>query len=325
MYPKLNPWVKLNTDPQTGDAFLTDEMYGDRYPLGPHTAALLSRLDGRTDPFSVDCGMDREEIGSVLDNMEEDLLIRRGRWRRISVGTGFLPLYEFPEHVDPGPARIIATVLRIIWFPLLALGIWGALRGAPDPELDELFIGLFLGLVTGMMLHEAAHSVMAVAYGATPYEAGIMLSGFRPCGYVTANSDEIRSMAGKVRFSLAGVGMNCILFGLFLLPSLLGVRNSGFSETCAVAGLVNMLLGISNLAQMSGVDGCSAMGYLLGNEDYVEDAASLILSPRRLKKVRSLGINGHAAILAAWLSFIPYLTVPAVAVLLIKGVLVWFQ
>ena len=325
MYPKLNPWAKLEVDEETGKTHFVDLLYDTRYVLSDRAAALLRRMDGKTDPYTVDCGMDHDEIEEFLHDMEDEVMIYSGRVRKMGFGTCFIPLYVFPEKVDRAPARTADTVMALLWLPLLILGLWLCVRHARDPELPGLFLGMLAGLLTGMVLHELSHSVSAVACGGRPFEAGIMFSFFRPCGYVSVNDDGIRSKLGQVRFCLAGVRMNVILFGLFLIASRACAGRDLAADLLFTAGLTNLILGILNMAMMRGVDGCTALGHLMGNEDYVDDAAGVILSRKRRRKIRSQGLNGHAAILAAALSFLPYLTMPAVAVMLIRGVLIWFR
>ena len=325
IYPKLNCWVKIETDEETGEICLVDELMEERFTVSRQAAALLNRLDGRTDPESVDCGMDRDELRAFLEDMEEEYLVSRGAFRKLCLGTGFLPLYTFPEHMNAAPARAVETVLSLIWFPLTLLGGWILLRSDLDVSVWALLAGMIPGLLIGVVLHEAGHTVSALAYGAKPYETGIMLSFFRPCAYVAVNQNQIRSRFGKTRFSLAGVRMNLLLWGLFMLPLWLCPGREMLAGICAVAGIENLVLGISNLTLMAGVDGCSALGLLLGNEDYVDDAVSLLRSRRQRREVRSLGLNGHAAILAACLACVSYLAVPALVALLIGGAVLWFR
>ncbi len=322
---KLRSWVELKRDETDGHAFLEDGLFRERLRLDEREALLVSRLDGKTDPHSVDCGMDGEEIDSFLAELDEELLTCPAPVERTGFGSYTLPLFFFGPTAKRTASRILDTGLRLLWIPVFAWGIPAWLRVGSELGLIQLLLGILLGLAVGMPLHECAHAFTALAHGARLYEAGVMLLFFRPCAYVVVNEEQIRSRFGKISFHLAGVKMNLLLFGVFVAAARLLDHSGSLSCVLSVAGLCNAALGITNMTLIRGVDGSSAIGALLGNSDYVGDAIETLLSARRRRRLRRMGLNGYAALLAACLALLSYLVVPATVYVFAREVIRWLR
>lgn len=329
LYPCLQPWVTLEDDLYLG-ALLIDRLNDEIISVDNDVARFIKGLDGKTDPYLVPCNLNKEEVEDALDYLEDGFLIRDSRLMLCGIGTAFFTLFTFPRKaINETIPRILSTLLRLLWLPLLVLGVLTMLHTPFPDESGPLVAGYFLGIYGGLLLHEAAHTVLALAYGVIPYEAGIAVMFFLPVAYVMADYHQIHSLGGKMRFFAAGIEMNLALFGICLLVYR-AMPGSNLGATLYHVALANLLVALSNLIPCSVVatDAGRILGALLGNGDYLSTAWNniwrTVVDKKWRRKLADMGPNGAATYLASWLIILMQATFLALILLLIRGVIAWF-
>lgn len=257
---------------------VTNHLYDERFTLSLEQLRFLRELDGFTHPFRIPTPMSREEIKKLLRTAKEGGLTRRSTlWR--SGWTVLKTLWE--PAVGLGlcvTARIVNALLALAWLPVL---IWGiAVFFGNLTELHGLGLELgLLGILPGILLHEIGHAFAGIAYGARVFEMGLLFQCWvLPVGAYVAMDDTRLGKWKRVQILAAGVEMNFLLTGLFLL---LGAAVSRFNGAFLAAAVTNAFLGVTNLSFLQGLDGAGILSLLLGEPRLFEKAKELLRPSRR--------------------------------------------
>lgn len=249
---------------------LTDELF----EFDAVTYHFLKCLDGNTNPKKLGrkLGVDVDEL---MDFFDINLLIRTDGKELLSSATTKLVTCYVPikKRTNSRVPQLLNWALVLAWMPVLSFGVDRYLHKGFFMNDDYMFIGYVVALIVGLGLHEVAHALACLAYGGYFFEAGIMPSILSPGAYVLIDYRRIKSKFKKIQITAAGVEMNMLLAGIFLILSSYCEVLSGFFF---MAAFTNIILVIINLSCVNGFDGCTIMFELLGIEGGMDRVRSLL-------------------------------------------------
>ena len=145
--------------------------------------SFLNLLDGKTDPYQIRTGYSPEEIDELLEMFYDLEYIRHGRMLQKSLGNlSFLIRELYMEDIRKKGYLLADGLMRILWFPFLAFGIWffAGHWNMIESSRSTLTIVLssLLGVITGTVLHELAHIIAGISFGADVYGLGCGVTSF---------------------------------------------------------------------------------------------------------------------------------------------------
>ena len=253
---------KRKTD---GTVCVSDHLTDFSFEMCAEQAQFLRRLDGKTDPYSVETTLTRQEIDAFLEALDEIGFIRRSYILAKSFGTILLTVW-IPKRTKLLKiiARINDDVLRVLWLPVLIAGCWLFGTKFDGYHTGGEWWGWLFGLTVGLVLHELAHGFAAVHYGAHFFEAGIFVRWLMPGAYVLVDEERIRNRLHRVHLMAAGVEMNFLLCGVGFL---FAVFYRAFGQFWEFFSLTNLILGASNFLLAWELDGFKVMKMLLGAQE----------------------------------------------------------
>ncbi|MBQ7546745.1 MAG: hypothetical protein IJT41_07260 [Clostridia bacterium] len=230
---------------------------------------LLRRLDGKTDPYSVPTDLTQEDIDTSLQDLAEIGFLRTSRVFEKFIGTFIYTLW-IPKMTKKLriAARYYDRILKCIWLPVLALGVWLFFCKKDDMFDGYSTLGFITGwiaaMTAGIFLHELSHAMAAVACGVRVFEGGVLIECFMPGAYVMLDEEHIRCPRDKVHIYAAGIQMNYLLTGLGLVITGTFGSLGGFWITFS---MINLLLAAPNALFIYGLDGYKILVNLLGKKD----------------------------------------------------------
>ena len=260
-YPAMANYLVVSED-KNGiycvENFLTQEVF----EMDAVVYQFLKCLDGNTNPWKLarKLGVDGKEI---MDLLEVNLLIRtNGKKLVSSIMTKLITCYvPARKNTDSFVPKVLNAVLMFTWFPVLFYGIGRFVFKDFHMQDNYMFIGYVASLIIGLILHEISHAMACLAYGGHFFEAGIMASLICPGAYVLIDYSKVKSRRKRIQIIAAGVEMNLLLTGVFLVLSSCCVALSGFFF---MAAFNNLFLAVLNLTCVNGLDGCTILFELLG-------------------------------------------------------------
>ena len=321
-YPVMSNYL-IFTSAGEGQVLIRDAVLETEEVVPADVARFLKRLDGKTDPMKIYPKLGRKTTKELMDWFSENEMVTYGER---FMGIGFLSfLVTLVRPRFRKGARAVAAVLNqilmISFLPVLIGGIWCWHRYAvwhvSTLEMFWLFEYL-IALAIGMPLHELAHGCAALAYGGHVLEFGFMWKIVMPGAYVLTDDKHIRSPLKKAQIYAAGIEMNLLLGGLFLI---LGVAFPYYMFVCLMIAIINIVLGIVNASLIEGLDGCRILEQVLGIPDLVEKAKSIVFSRRRKNRLKKQGISGRMAIAACYIVTVFQLAYPIFLASMLLG---WF-
>ena len=283
----------------------------------------LRKLDGKTDPFTIFPDADRSVIEWALDYLSKNDMIRDSHFLLKSLFALVYTIHVFhPGRYSRKIACLLNSLLLLSFLPVLIIGIL-LFTAAPDFR-DEFFMaGIFFGLVIGIIFHETGHAVAGMAYGARIFEAGLFLFAIiLPGAYVLFDARSVNNKLRRVQIFSAGVEMNFLLAGLFLILSVNHWSLSGFFFGAAVQ---NMLLGLLNLMTAGPLDGAKIISALIGSKDFLDLSRKLVFHGDIRKPVWNRGLSGKAAVIAAYVISVVQIALPVLLLSEFAGVIIWIK
>lgn len=271
-YPMCAVWLVFHKT-NTGD-YLVEDILGDtKMMLSEDAVRFLRKLNGARNPYHIDPMKDRKTVERLLKQFERRELIRTSRFVSKNILAVIYTVFFF--HNRKGAAAIIAkglnTVLYLLFLPMFLFGSLLYVKYG-DTDWNLILAGVYIGLVIGMVLHEAGHAVAGMAYGAKMIEAGVMLRLLLPGAYVMMDDRPVKLRLQRVQIYAAGVEMNLLLAGTaFLLASI----RTGVGGLFLGAAIQNVILAALNMVFIRGLDGEKMLSALLRKRDFVEKAASV--------------------------------------------------
>lgn len=310
-YPQWNSYCTVKK--KDGEAEITNHFLEESYYFPMEIARFGKKLDGMTDPYSIDKTLTRADVRDWLEILEDYDCIRKSKFLLKSTGTLLCSLY-IPQKITVN-MRLFAwfynKALQISFLPMLAFGIYYFSTHFIYGD-GGVYIGMIFGLITGILLHEISHACATLACGGEFFEIGIGILHFVPMGYALIDTKRVKSRFQRVQVNLAGVETNIFLCGLFLFFS--GVCGVGVcSEAFLMAAIQNGFMGLMNLVFSNGFDGAKAMAELLGDrtDSFIGKSRGLVWSKKKRQKVLSTGLSGYAIVASAFIFQILQLSFPA--------------
>ena len=315
-YPKISNVLSF----QYSDAErvrVKDILSDDEYEFCPETAEYVKKLDGKTHPYRIKTSLTRGEIDSIIAYLYENDLVRTNDIRKVSIGcvmrTVWIPRWT-PDLMTV--SVLINRILMCAWLPTLIIGIALFVSGPGDMETFGLWFGVLIGIVSGMFFHELGHAMAGISYGAHVFEAGVMIMSFIiPGAYVLLDSKNVKNRMHRIQITAAGVEMNFLLTGIYMLLAALIPLLSGMF---LMAANMNMCMGALNLAYIGGFDGSSIISDLLGIEDFVGKAYHVVIYKEKKQELLRRGSEGFAVVAVCYIMFVMQIAFP---VLLLSNVL----
>lgn len=320
-YLALANWIcfKKNGD----DKYLVNDLLiNEQFELCAYDAWFAHKLDGKTNPYTIDDRLTKDEIDELLHDLKEKNVIRDSRFLIKSIFALFVTVWK--PHVTPA-LRLISTVINalllIAWLPVLIFAIYCVHFHLQDLSGDYIVSGSIFGILAGIILHESGHMFACLAYGGGVFEVGVMLKHFLPGAYVLLNTRNIKSRMKNVQISAAGIEMNFLLAGVCMI---LGARFEFLSGFFIFAAICNVFLGLINLAFIDGMDGMAIMGELIGVTNLVYKAKDVTKSKSRRTQLIKRGISGKAVVVFCYLIRIVQIALPLIIMVNIAEVISCF-
>lgn len=221
-------------------------------------------LDNTTNPVEVleKDGMDRADADDFVEDLLLFDILRSGRLFSTGLLSKGLTVVSFRNVAKyKGVFEGLVALLSFAFIPAVyhlitfAKELW-----AGDIYFNHqyMYLGLVMGILVGVLFHEVAHAIVAIACGGWVCEMGISISVI-PGAYTLIDTECIRSKWGKVATYLAGVQANIILSALAFSTSQYFTDLSGF---LFFFGLGNLELGLINLLCIEGLDGARTVQVL---------------------------------------------------------------
>ena len=315
-YPKLSNTLTYRRK-DADSVEVVDHLTDDSFTFGINVVRYVRKLDGVTDPYKIPTVLSREEIDAVLDFLKENDLIRYRDTMRLTLGTVLKTLW-IPKRSLPLKrfACLSNFLLMLLWLPLMILGIVTFANNVENVEFEWFWMGFIIGLIPGIVFHECGHAFAGIAYGARFFEMGVMVMHFViPGAYVILDQANVKNHIKRAQINAAGVEMNLLLCGIFLI---LGAVFPSAGGILLCAAISNGTIGAINLTLLSGLDGASVLSNLLGVEDLIGRAKEVIFSRKERKRILRSGPAGGASVALCYVLLVLQLVWP---ILLIANVL----
>lgn len=321
-YPRISNTLifkKISDEEIKVVEFLTEE----EYFFNTDVARFIRKLDGYTNPYRIHTNLSKEEIWQILCFLEENELLRYSKMLRVSFGNFYRALW-MPKvsNAFRNVAKVCNLFLSLIWLPVITIGVFIFAKNIAYVGFEGIWWGLLIGTIIGIPLHELGHLFAGVAYRARIFELGVMLMHcVIPGAYVMMDTSPIKKQQQKIQLNAAGIEMNFLLAGCFLI---LGTCFGFLGGMLMMAAIVNILLGILNLTFIEGLDGTAILSNLFGMENIVEYAKSLIFNKRKRKKITSQGVHGCAFVMICYVIATLQIVLPVLLITNVLEVLVCF-
>lgn len=302
-YPQANNFLRYKR--VSYDTYEVSDVLSDSiWEMNTRAVYFLQNLNGHTSPEEVLPDISKEEVNDLLTGFENAGLLRDGRVTSLGLGNLMIAIWIPKIQIYKRKYMKLAnSLLLILFIPTFLLGSILYFEkyccSIFIPEGDSSFVFLtatLFGALLGLLVHELSHFMAAIGYGARAYEIGIAFHNFLPGAYVALEKDKITKRRKLFQIDAAGIESNIMLAGIFLIVDVsFNCKNMFFTQ----AALINTIIAVVNLSFLKGLDGLNIISDILGTEDILHKAIS-VMSKRRDKIVKRNGISGYALI---WLSY----------------------
>lgn len=312
LYPKIsNTLTYKKIDNETVE--VTDHLNDNIFHFDFESVRYFRQLNGYTHPYKISSVYNRNEIYDLLRFLDEYSLIRHSDIIKGSFGTKmktvwiptrsiYLKLYAYLSN----------SFLCFLWLPTLIAGIIMFINSFSQVEYDGLLVGYIIGLISGMVVHELGHVFAGIAYGAPVFEMGVMLMYYiLPGAYVLMDQTSVKKRMHRIQIYAAGVEANFMLCGIFLILSSLAPASSGLFLCAAIC---NGAMGVFNLTFIKGFDGTSIISELLGADDVLYYAITVLFNRRTRARVLNHGCIGYVVMVVCSIFLLLQVTLPIICI-----------
>lgn len=311
-YPRLVNWVDIkiiNKD----EVIIKDRLVGDCYTLDWYTAWFASKLDGKTDPYKIDRRLSYDDVEELLDELDDMDLLRCRRILARDFAEIYLTLWIPRKSISFRIAAfIINNLLLFLWLPVFVLSIFYFFDSSVHINDEYLLLGYFIGLISGLIIHESGHMFACLAYGGQVFEIGVFIKGIFPGAYTLTNASNLKKRMQRVQISAAGIEANFLLAGIALFLATWSKTLCGFFFEFAVA---NAFLATLNLLLVDGIDGMAIIGELLGIDDLADKTKMIKKSKSKKRKIASKGITGKLYISVCYIISVVKIAIPIIVLI----------
>ena len=321
-YPMTNNWLSYRRISDY-EYEVTDNLDDSVYTMGCKIAKFAKQLDGHTNPYEVDRFLPKEDVRSMLAELNKSDLLRSSRVLESSFGS-FLYTIWIPQWTPF--LRIFAflmnNLLILLWLPSLVFGIYVFIKNILVIDVEISLTGYLLGLLGGICAHELAHAFAGISYRAKVFEFGIGIQNFIPCAYTLLENSNCKRQQ-RIQINAAGVEANLFITGVCLL---LCAALPRFSPLFYSAAIMNANLGVLNLLCLGGLDGMAILTDVIGTDVglFLENATRIVCSKKRRAKLQKKGLWGYALILTSYIMIFSQIGFPLLLLLNIGGIISCF-
>ena len=284
------------------------------FELGVNIVSFMNKLDGKTDPFMINTCLSDFEIEEVLDFLWANELVTKKKLKKVGFLSYGIPFFKVKATQKMRiVSRLLNSLLMIFFVPVFIAGLYAVkdIYSMVDKNDFSYLLGLYVGIASGVIVHECGHAIAGLGYNAHLFTCGIMI-GITPGAFVELDDEHIKSSLKKAQISAAGIEMNLLLCGLSMVCMCF---NSARSLLGAIA-LSNLLLASVNLLPIIGVDGSQIINKLVG-EDLILYSDILITDKSFLSHSFS-NVRGLAEICSCVLTLLSQISYP---ILIIANIL----
>lgn len=327
-YPRVANWLEFK-QLNNGRYEVRDGIKNDTNIISGELGKYLQCLDGSIDPADILQEWDQLDLNRFLNRLYyKGLLRKRGRRLNVLGDSRMFTVYiphatEYRRYI----AAVYNALLMTLFIPVFGIGI---LLHIIMPENDgyfldtwamiaEIYGGIFVGYLLGVFFHEMSHGMACLAYGGSVFEYGLTVRGIFPGGYTLMNTDHVKGRFCKTQILAAGLEMNLMIAGVSLISMQLLPVLYLFFQSIA---LLNIELVLLNSLCVSGFDGNSILGTLLGGDEAIVINAEEIVKSRyrRYTIMEKQGINGIATVVMYYILFAMQIMQP---LLLLINIIIW--
>ena len=265
-YPMMANWLtfkKIEDDLYKVENGATDRVL----ILDELEVRFLRSLNGNRNPVKIARALS-VDAENVMAFFEEELLVRNNRTLRMggmTLRTVYIPRKQTSKSVFP---KIYNMLLLLSFIPVLVFGIYEVVTKGGNWYADYMGWQAFLfSMILGLVFHEISHAMASLAYGGKLFEIGLMWQQFCPGAYAMIDTKNVKSRFKRIQIDAAGIEMDCLLAGVFLV---LAARCEVYSLFWLLGAVNNLFLSIFNLAFTEGLDGSSMICEVLGIKDSSE-------------------------------------------------------
>lgn len=253
----------------TEDTFLVDKA----------TYLFLKQLDGKTSPFYCLPHMPKQQVMQLLNELKQKDLVRSSRIDFLGIGSVLISIWmNSNQKINKRFCCIANQILLLSFLPIFLVGVglaaiyWDSMFMFDSELLPNL--GMLIGALLGMFLHEFGHAAAAGAYGVLTVELGVMLNNFIPGAYVMIEPKST-TFWKDIQINAAGIEMNLLLCGTLLFFS---VCFPSGAQLFAMAAVTNGAFAAFNLSLFVSLDGMKIIELLLDVKGLYEIAFSMLFS-----------------------------------------------
>lgn len=326
-YPKLLNCLSFKMD-EDGTVEVTDHLNEEIYNMTLAEVRYAKMLDGETHPYDIETELSQEEIDDLLFDLEDYGLLKESNKMKLSAGSTLRTLWEIKT---TRKLRIIGAVfnkaLLLLWLPVLVVGLMKSWKylfdlGVIYDNMLQFFLGNIVGIFIAIFLHELGHVFAGLSCGAKVFEMGLMNSYFiMPGAYVLMDTKRVKNRMKRVQISAAGVEMNFLLAGLFLI---LTATVRPLAAFFIIIALNNLIIAVLNLTFIKGLDGAAVMSELLGNEETVLNSTDVVFDERLRRRIKRHGKSGRATVAVCYILSFLQLTMPIILIINVLEVILCF-
>lgn len=295
MHPILKEGTSLGCYQEGEHTFyFAENAEGDDFVISPRLYNALKTADG-THPLELP---DRGR--QLLPRLKEAGLVQTSRFVRSNGLINRFILFPISRQSRGSPVcGCINALLPPLAVLVFLLGVWLM-------QANRVFTGyqfsmpLYYCLIAfSVCFHEWGHFIASRAFGYRVYDVGLILLVVIPIGAYVSYENRQDKRWKRAQLCLAGIEADLLLAGICLVLTALAPNHSLASLLVATANF-NVVLAITNLVPISGLDGETALSAILGLDSAANSAKRWVLKSRLRKRLLHHGPRG-------WLIFVGFL------------------
>ena len=291
---------------------------GEIFELGRAIVSFMNKLDGKTDPFMINTCLSDFEIEEVLDFLWANELVTKKKLKKVGFLSYGIPFFKVKTTQKMRiVSRLLNFLLMIFFVPVFIAGLYAVkdIYSMVDKNDFSYLLGLYVGIASGVIVHECGHAIAGLGYNAHLFTCGIMI-GITPGAFVELDDEHIKSSLKKAQISGAGIEMNLLLCGISMICMCL--FNSALSLLGGIA-FINLLLALVNLLPIIGVDGSQILNKLIGDDLILY--SDLLITDKSFLGHSFSNVRGLAEICSCVLTLLSQISYP---ILIIANILyIW--
>lgn len=322
-YPMLCNWISFQ---KNDDHYVLSDFVNDLYyTVDEQYISFLKKLDGRTNPYTIDKSLTHSEVDFLLEELDKNDLLRNSRILALSWEMVLLTIWIPKKNKNDYKKlmKFIDNMISVSWLPVLIIGFLVFRSQGDEMNLDlyHPIISYILALIFNVFFHELAHAVSGIANHGEVYEIGIGLKYvFLPLGYTIIKDDHC-STNEKIKIMSAGIKINVFITGLFCI---LACKMYNFSGICFMIGICGLIIAFLNLLFLEGLDGLRLLLLYLGIDDknFFQKAKHVVFKKEMRTRLFQMGLIGYIIFYVSLTLLVIQIGIPVLMILNIIGLFI---